>query len=99
MELGQRGDRYIVTWSEVCGKRGVGGRNVRDGADRFIGKSKSGEKPFARIYTRLGNPIGAAEVAGHRVGHQAGAHRVDDLHDAQVRRRAAHVPGAVPCAC
>ena len=31
-------------------------RNVRDGADRFIGKSKSGEKPFARIYTRLGNP-------------------------------------------
>jgi methionine-gamma-lyase len=31
-------------------------RNVRDGADRFIGKSKNGEKPFARIYTRLGNP-------------------------------------------
>lgn len=31
-------------------------RNVRDGADRFIGTSKSGEKPFARIYTRLGNP-------------------------------------------
>lgn len=31
-------------------------RNVRDGADRFIGHSKSGEKPFARIYTRLGNP-------------------------------------------
>ncbi|MGA7617482.1 MAG: aminotransferase class I/II-fold pyridoxal phosphate-dependent enzyme [Thermoanaerobaculia bacterium] len=31
-------------------------RNVKDGADRFIGKSKSGEKPFARIYTRLGNP-------------------------------------------
>jgi methionine-gamma-lyase len=31
-------------------------RNVRDGADRFIGKSASGEKPFARIYTRLGNP-------------------------------------------
>lgn len=31
-------------------------RNVRDGADRFIGKSKHGEKPFARIYTRLGNP-------------------------------------------
>ena len=30
--------------------------NVRDGADRFIGKSKHGEKPFARIYTRLGNP-------------------------------------------
>lgn len=31
-------------------------RNVKDGADRFIGKSKHGEKPFARIYTRLGNP-------------------------------------------
>jgi methionine-gamma-lyase len=31
-------------------------RNVRDGASRFIGKSQSGEKPFARIYTRLGNP-------------------------------------------
>jgi methionine-gamma-lyase len=31
-------------------------RNVRDGADRFIGKSQHGEKPFARIYTRLGNP-------------------------------------------
>lgn len=31
-------------------------RNVRDGANRFIGKSSSGEKPFARIYTRLGNP-------------------------------------------
>ena len=30
--------------------------NVRDGADRFIGTSKHGEKPFARIYTRLGNP-------------------------------------------
>ena len=31
-------------------------RNVKDGADRFLGRSKSGEKPFARIYTRLGNP-------------------------------------------
>ena len=31
-------------------------RNVKDGADRFLGVSKSGEKPFARIYTRLGNP-------------------------------------------
>lgn len=31
-------------------------RNVRDGAERFIGRGKSGEKPFARIYTRLGNP-------------------------------------------
>jgi len=31
-------------------------RNVKDGADRFLGASKSGEKPYARIYTRLGNP-------------------------------------------
>lgn len=31
-------------------------RNVQDGADRFLGVSQSGEKPFARIYTRLGNP-------------------------------------------
>lgn len=31
-------------------------RNVKDGADRFLGVSPSGEKPFARIYTRLGNP-------------------------------------------
>lgn len=31
-------------------------QNVRDGANRFLGHSRSGEKPFARIYTRLGNP-------------------------------------------
>ncbi|MEK7486697.1 MAG: aminotransferase class I/II-fold pyridoxal phosphate-dependent enzyme [Planctomycetota bacterium] len=31
-------------------------RNVADGADRFIGKVKNNEKPYARIYTRLGNP-------------------------------------------
>lgn len=31
-------------------------KDVQDGADRFIGVSPSGEKPFARIYTRLGNP-------------------------------------------
>ncbi|MDD3000540.1 MAG: aminotransferase class I/II-fold pyridoxal phosphate-dependent enzyme, partial [Candidatus Riflebacteria bacterium] len=31
-------------------------RNVKDGADRFLGISQSGEKPYARIYTRLGNP-------------------------------------------
>lgn len=31
-------------------------RNVKDGADRFLGVSKSGERPYARIYTRLGNP-------------------------------------------
>ena len=31
-------------------------RNVKDGADRFIGRSPQGEKPYARIYTRLGNP-------------------------------------------
>lgn len=30
--------------------------NVEDGANRFLGHSPSGEKPFARIYTRLGNP-------------------------------------------
>jgi methionine-gamma-lyase len=30
--------------------------NVADGASRFVGNSPSGEKPFARIYTRLGNP-------------------------------------------
>jgi methionine-gamma-lyase len=30
--------------------------SVRDGADRFLGMSKGGERPFARIYTRLGNP-------------------------------------------
>ncbi len=31
-------------------------RNVKDGADRFLGISKGGERPYARIYTRLGNP-------------------------------------------
>jgi len=31
-------------------------RSVRDGAERFLGMSKGGERPFARIYTRLGNP-------------------------------------------
>jgi methionine-gamma-lyase len=31
-------------------------RSVRDGADRFLGLTKSGERPYARIYTRLGNP-------------------------------------------
>ncbi|MFT7114374.1 MAG: methionine-gamma-lyase [Candidatus Azotimanducaceae bacterium] len=31
-------------------------KNVQDGADRFLGISSSGEKPFARVYTRLGNP-------------------------------------------
>ena len=30
--------------------------DVQDGADRFLGMSPSGEKPFAKIYTRLGNP-------------------------------------------
>ena len=30
--------------------------NVKDGADRFLGISKGGERPYARIYTRLGNP-------------------------------------------
>ena len=31
-------------------------QNVKDGADRFLGMSPTGEKPYARIYTRLGNP-------------------------------------------
>ena len=31
-------------------------RNVKGGAARFLGESQSGERPFARIYTRLGNP-------------------------------------------
>ena len=30
--------------------------DVRDGADRFLGMAKGGERPYARIYTRLGNP-------------------------------------------
>jgi methionine-gamma-lyase len=30
--------------------------SVKDGADRFLGMSKGGERPYARIYTRLGNP-------------------------------------------
>jgi methionine-gamma-lyase len=31
-------------------------KDVADGASRFVGHSPSGEKPYARIYTRLGNP-------------------------------------------
>jgi len=31
-------------------------KSVKDGADRFLGMSKNGERPYARIYTRLGNP-------------------------------------------
>lgn len=31
-------------------------KSVADGADRFIGKVKDHEKPYARVYTRLGNP-------------------------------------------
>jgi methionine-gamma-lyase len=31
-------------------------KNVKDGADRFLGMAKGGERPYARIYTRLGNP-------------------------------------------
>jgi len=41
---------------EIFQKSTFSFRNVKDGADRFIGKSSLGEKPFARIYTRLGNP-------------------------------------------
>jgi methionine-gamma-lyase len=31
-------------------------RSLRDGADRFLGMTRGGERPCARIYTRLGNP-------------------------------------------
>ncbi|MCC7051540.1 MAG: aminotransferase class I/II-fold pyridoxal phosphate-dependent enzyme [Bacteroidia bacterium] len=31
-------------------------KDVADGAARFLGHAPSGEKPYARIYTRLGNP-------------------------------------------
>lgn len=31
-------------------------QSAEDGKLRFLGKSKSGERPYARIYTRLGNP-------------------------------------------
>jgi methionine-gamma-lyase len=31
-------------------------KSVRDGADRFLGMSKAGERPYARVYTRMGNP-------------------------------------------
>ena len=31
-------------------------KDVADGAARFLGHSPTGEKPYARIYTRLGNP-------------------------------------------
>lgn len=41
---------------EIYQKSTFSFRNVKDGADRFIGRSPQGEKPFARIYTRLGNP-------------------------------------------
>ena len=30
--------------------------SAKDGAERFLGRSKGGERPYARIYTRLGNP-------------------------------------------
>ncbi|MBI4872358.1 MAG: aminotransferase class I/II-fold pyridoxal phosphate-dependent enzyme, partial [Candidatus Riflebacteria bacterium] len=30
--------------------------SVHDGAARFLGVSKGGERPYARIYTRMGNP-------------------------------------------
>ncbi len=31
-------------------------RSARDGASRFLGVARGGERPYARIYTRLGNP-------------------------------------------
>jgi methionine-gamma-lyase len=30
--------------------------SVQDGAERFLGKSRDGERPYARVYTRMGNP-------------------------------------------
>lgn len=30
--------------------------SVREGAGRFVGATMGGEKPYARVYTRLGNP-------------------------------------------
>lgn len=50
-------------------------KNVKDGADRFLGMSKQGERPFARIYTRLGNPT--SEYL-ERVLFQLEAHHVVD---------------------
>ncbi|MFT7345120.1 MAG: methionine-gamma-lyase [Lentimonas sp.] len=41
---------------DICQRSTFNFRDVKDGADRFLGISPSGEKPFARIYTRLGNP-------------------------------------------
>ncbi len=33
--------------------------SVQDGAERFLGKSIEGERPYVRVYTRLGNPTTA----------------------------------------
>lgn len=41
---------------DICQRSNFAFDNVRDGADRFLGMSKHGERPYARIYTRLGNP-------------------------------------------
>lgn len=41
---------------DICQRSTFNFHNVAEGRDRFLGMSPSGEKPYARIYTRLGNP-------------------------------------------
>lgn len=41
---------------DICQRSTFPFKNVKEGSERFIGKVKGKEKPFARIYTRLGNP-------------------------------------------
>ncbi|MGY6562729.1 MAG: trans-sulfuration enzyme family protein [Luteibaculaceae bacterium] len=41
---------------DICQRSTFSFHTVKEGADRFLGYSQSGEKPYARIYTRLGNP-------------------------------------------
>ena len=60
-------------------------RSVRDGADRFLGLTRHGERPYARIYTRLGNPT--SEYL-ERVLFQLEAHHVVE------KALAAHEPEA-----
>jgi methionine-gamma-lyase len=49
--------------------------DVQDGADRFLGMSPSGEKPFARVYTRLGNP--STEYLEKKIFQLECAHIID----------------------
>jgi methionine-gamma-lyase len=41
---------------DICQRSTFAFNNVAQGSNRFLGYSESGEKPYARIYTRLGNP-------------------------------------------